>query len=74
VVVPFAAPGESEQALRARLFAERGLIALVEAGAPPETLAAAIDAAAERPRPEAGAIDLDGAAATARLVREMIQS
>ena len=74
VVVPFAAPGESEQALRARLFAERGLIALVEAGAPPERLAAAIDAAAECPRPAAGAIDLDGAAATARLVHGMIQS
>jgi predicted glycosyltransferase len=74
VVVPFAAPGESEQALRARLLAERGLITLVEEGAPPARLAAAIDAAAERPRPAAGALDLDGATTTARLVRAMVLS
>src|SRR5690606_30532593 len=78
VVVPFAAPGEGEQTERARLLAARGLITLVEAGAEtgaeagtvdPAALAAAIDAAAARPRPPEAALDPDAAAATARLIR-----
>jgi predicted glycosyltransferase len=73
VVVPFAAPSESEQTQRARLLAARGLVTLVEpASLTPQVLADAIDAAAERPRPAAGAIDLDGAAATARLIRALV--
>lgn len=72
VVVPFASAGETEQAARARLLAARGLLTLVEGPATPERLAAAIDEAAARPRPEPAAIDLDGAAATARLVRSLV--
>ena len=69
LVVPFAAGAETEQTLRARWFAGRGLIELVEeddlsAG----SLAAAIDRAAVRPRPEKGAIALDGAQRTAALI------
>lgn len=72
VVVPFAAPGEGEQTARARAFAARGLINLAEgAELAPERLGAAIDVAAAGPRPSEAALDLDGAARTAHLVREM---
>ncbi len=72
VVVPFAAPGESEQIQRARLLSARGLITLVEPAAlSPPTLARAVDAAMDRPRPAADALDLDGAAHSARLIRAL---
>ena len=62
VVVPFAGGHETEQTLRARCFAERGLLELVEESAlTPETLAAAIDVATGKPRPSPGCINLDGA-------------
>jgi len=74
VVVPFAGGGETEQALRARLLAERGLLEVVEESAlRPASLAAAIERAARRPRPAGGAVDLDGAAASARLLRAWLQ-
>jgi predicted glycosyltransferase len=69
VVVPFATGRETEQALRARCFAERGLLEVVEEGAlTPQALAAAIDRAAHKPRPAPGAIDLDGARKSAALI------
>jgi predicted glycosyltransferase len=62
VVVPFARGQETEQSLRARCFAERGLLELVEEAAlAPEALAAAIDRAARKPRAAPGAMNLDGA-------------
>lgn len=62
VVVPFTGGHETEQALRGRCFAARGLLELVEESVlAPETLAAAIDVAAGKPRPSPGSIDLDGA-------------
>lgn len=73
VVVPFAAPGETEQVERARRLAARGLIALVEDAADdPAVLAEAIDRTAQGPRPPANAIDLAGAAATARVIAERV--
>ena len=70
VLVPFAGGAESEQTLRATLLAERGLLQVVaEAALTPETLAAAIDRAAARPRPPPGAIDLGGARRSAELLR-----
>jgi predicted glycosyltransferase len=73
VVVPFAR-GETEQTLRARCFAERGLLELVEEEAlSPQTLAAAIDRAALRAAPAADAIDLDGARRSAALVAQLAQ-
>ena len=69
VVVPFAARAETEQTLRAQSFADRGLIDIVEEDAlTPESLAAAVDRAAARPRPTPDAIDLNGARRTAALV------
>jgi len=63
VIVPFAEGSESEQMLRSRLLAERGILQLVDAASlTPAALAAAIDRAG---RPADLAIDLDGAPQTA---------
>jgi predicted glycosyltransferase len=71
VVVPFAEGGETEQMLRARILAERGLLEVVDARdlAGPEAgarLATAIERALAAPRPELGALALDGGRRTAR--------
>jgi predicted glycosyltransferase len=72
VVVPFAAGHETEQSLRARCFAERGLLEVVEESAlAPDTLAAAIDRAAQRPRGSPTAINLDGARRSAALIARL---
>jgi predicted glycosyltransferase len=73
VLVPFAGGAESEQTLRARLLADRGLVQVVgEESLAAATLAAAIDRAAAGPRPAPGAIDLDGARKSAELLREWL--
>jgi predicted glycosyltransferase len=70
VLVPFAAGVESEQTLRAKLLAARGLVEVVEEGAlSAASLAAAIARAAAAPRPAPGAIDLDGARRRVELLR-----
>jgi len=69
VAVPFAGGAETEQALRARCFAERGLLEVLEESAlTPQALAAAVDRAATRPLPDRGPIDLAGARKSAALV------
>ena len=74
VVVPFAGVGETEQGVRARLFAAHGLLTVVEeADLTGPRLAAAVTQALA---PAAGtrgmrALKTDGAAETARLVGEM---
>ena len=69
VVVPFAGGHETEQTLRAHCFAERGLLECVEEDAlTPSALAAAIERALRKPRPAAGAINLDGARNSAELI------
>ena len=69
VVVPFAGGHETEQTLRARCFAGRGLLECVEEDAlTPSALAAAIERALRKPRPVAGAINLDGARRSAELI------
>jgi predicted glycosyltransferase len=74
VVVPFAR-GETEQTLRARCFAGRGLVEMVEEEAlAPQALAAAIDRASAKPAPEAGALGLDGARKSAALLLELAQA
>ena len=72
VVVPFAGGHEIEQSLRARCFAERGLLEVVEEGAlSPETLAGAIDRAAQRPRTSSASINLDGARRSAASIMQL---
>jgi len=62
VAVPFQGRGETEQRTRAEVLAGRGLLEMVgEPDLSPETLAAAIDRMAVRPRHEPPAIALDGA-------------
>jgi predicted glycosyltransferase len=74
IVVPFATGGETEQALRSALLAERGIFHLVpEASLDGPRLAAAIDAALRAPPYEGSAIALDGAARSAELVRRWAQ-
>ena len=71
VVVPHAGGFETEQTLRARLLAARAGYRVIEEGAlSPARLAREIDAALDGPPPRPPPLDLDGAAATARLVIE----
>ncbi|HSY85953.1 MAG TPA: glycosyltransferase [Verrucomicrobiae bacterium] len=72
LVLPFAEGAESEQSLRARLLAERGLLSLLEPPIDPARLAGAIEAALLRPRPAPGALDLGGATETARQLVRML--
>jgi predicted glycosyltransferase len=72
VVVPFARGQETEQTLRARCFAGRGLLELVEESAlTPQTLAAAIDRAARKPRAPLGAVNLEGAQRSAASIMRL---
>lgn len=71
VAVPFSGGAESEQGLRARLLAGRGLLEVVaEEALSPQALAAAIDRAARRAPPPARAVDLSGAQRSAELIEE----
>ena len=75
VVVPFASGNETEQALRARILAERGLVHVVDAetlGGPegPAALARAIERALGAPAPVQGSLALDGARRAAETVAE----
>jgi len=72
VLVPFSAGNETEQALRARLLAERGRVhCVLEEELSPPALATAIDAAAGMPPPGPPEFDLDGARNTARIVADL---
>lgn len=69
VLVPFADQGETEQSDRAARMAERGLAVVVaEADLDPSRLAAAVDDALGLPHLRPDMVDLDGAAAGARLL------
>ena len=73
LLVPYRGPGESEQAQRARLLADRGLVEVLdEDRLEPAALAAAVERAARRARPSPGAIDLGGARRSAVLLREWL--
>jgi predicted glycosyltransferase len=73
VVVPFAEGGETEQPVRARLLADRGLLTVVDPETlTPESLAAGIDAADRAPRP-AVALDMAGADGAARAIIDAIE-
>ena len=73
VVVPFAGGEETEQALRANLLAERGLLQVVrESDLNAERLAAAIDVALAMSQPATTGIDLNGADQAVRLVHQAL--
>ncbi|MCA8929775.1 MAG: glycosyltransferase [Alphaproteobacteria bacterium] len=70
VVVPYAGGLESEQTLRARRLAERGVLHVVnEADLTPERLAAGIDRALAAPPGSLDRLATDGSAETVRLLR-----
>jgi predicted glycosyltransferase len=72
VVVPFAEGNESEQTYRARIFADMGLLHLLEADQlSAESLAQKIDEAIRAGRPESAKINLSGAETTANLITEL---
>lgn len=73
VVIPFAGGEETEQALRANLLAERGLLQVLrEAELNPAVLAQRIDQALAMPKAPGSSIRLDGAAETVRLVGDFL--
>ncbi|WP_102224831.1 glycosyltransferase family protein [Acidimangrovimonas sediminis] len=73
VLLPFAAGGETEQGVRAeRLAAQGRAVVLPEEGLTPERMVEAIRRALRGPDPARIALDLDGAAGTARILRAMI--
>ncbi len=73
VVVPYAGGLETEQTLRARLLAaDAGFTVVEEAELSAAKIAEAVRAAIDAPPPRRPAIDLDGAAATARLVLDAL--
>jgi predicted glycosyltransferase len=69
VMLPYAAGGETEQALRCRALAERGAIHVVEKGdVSAERVARAIEQALDGGRPGLAGINMDGAMGSARLL------
>jgi predicted glycosyltransferase len=72
LVVPFEGSGETEQLLRARKLAQRGLVQLLtETELTPGSLARAIDLCSSQPPPEPTELNLDGAARSARFVSDI---
>lgn len=73
VAVPYAGGNETEQTLRAKLLAERGLIQVVrEDELSPEKLAIAATAALAEPHPSNPGIRMQGAAVSARLIDQWL--
>ena len=69
VIVPYAGGEETEQTIRARLLAKRGLVTVVDAdGLTPQALAQAADTAAAQRPPATARPRLQGAEETARVV------
>lgn len=73
VLLPFDDEGETEQKQRAARLAALGRVrAIIPEALTPAALAAAIDATAADPDPDRLALDLDGAPASARILRERL--
>jgi len=73
VCVPFAGGRESEQKLRCRLLAERGLLQMVEHDAvSPGQIARAVDRAVTLPLDPVCRVNTDGAGCSAALLREAV--
>ena len=70
VIVPYAGGLETEQTLRARLLAEKGVLQIAdEEGLTPEILAAKVDEALNGP-PARAEIDVNGGAKTIKLLQK----
>ena len=67
VLVPFVAPGETEQHRRAHLLAAKGAVVAIDS-LEPRALARAIDAALVRPPRPLQGVSMDGAVRSARLL------
>lgn len=75
VLVPFEQGRETEQRLRAEALASRGLATMLpEVALSPDTLLAAIDAAAQGSCPDLSGARLDGADQTVRIIGDMVAS
>ena len=75
VVVPFEGSGETEQLLRARKLAQRGLVQLLtETELTPGSLARAIDLCSTQPPPGQSGLNLEGAARSARFISDIWQA
>jgi predicted glycosyltransferase len=73
VLVPFEQGNETEQRLRAKLLADRGLASLLpEAELSTERLATAVRAALDRPRPTAISVSRDGGRRTAEILATLV--
>jgi predicted glycosyltransferase len=73
VLVPFAAGGETEQSVRAERLERMGLATVVaEEGLTGEALAAALKTALAGPKPAPAALDLNGAAKSAAMLRSLL--
>ena len=73
VIAPYAGGKETEQTLRARLLQQRSALQVVwEDALGPEAIARAADAALDGPPSSAAGIDTGGAAATARILSELV--
>ncbi len=71
VLMPYAAGEEGEQLLRAQLLADRGVVTLTRYHDPtPESIAASVAEALAKPRADGPALNLEGAATTARIILE----
>ena len=75
VCLPFAGGRESEQSLRCRLLAERGVLQMVEKDAlSAEQVALAVDRALESQPDQGHVVDTDGAARSAALLLEAVHN
>lgn len=73
ILVPFTTGGETEQSVRADRLEKLGLAtALPETGLTAGMLAAAIEESLASPKPQSHGLDINGARATARMIREML--
>jgi len=73
LLVPFSAGGETEQSVRAERLSQLGLASFIpEDGLTGANLATAITDTFSRPKPPAAALDLDGARATGKLLRDLL--
>ena len=73
VFVPIAASEETEQFMRGKLLADRGwAVCRREDAIDADSLARDVERAAALPPPDTGALNCDGAAETARILRDLL--